>query len=192
MGFTFQYFENLTALNLGYNLIQIIEKNAFHGLHLLQRLHLEHNSLQVLPIGMFNKLNCLQDLSIEHNKLQSRQDDQMKETSKILSLRTLSFDIHPDFKFPSEWSTLSHLNNLNIYARSTKVQFNKEMFAHIGTIQITSLHLNLVPSISEDSITVQVSDDLPKNPISQVFRSFAVVKSGNMTNIEIAYSRIDY
>ncbi|CAC5399497.1 unnamed protein product [Mytilus coruscus] len=178
--FTFQYFKNLTELNLGYNLIQSIDKNAFHGLHSLQSLHLEHNFLQVLPIGMFDNLICLQHLWIYHNKLQNHPDDQMKETSKILSMRTLSFDIHQDFKFPSKWSTLSNLTHVEIFPKSAKVQFNKEMFAHIKIIPIMSLYLDVVPSISEDffyhfpkldSITLDLGASVPTNPINETLKA---------------------
>ncbi|XP_076078285.1 toll-like receptor 4 [Mytilus galloprovincialis] len=200
LGFTFQYFKNLTELDLSYNLIQSINKNAFHGLHSLQSLHLDHNVLQVLPIGMFENLICLQHLRINHNKLQNNQDEQMTETSKISSLRSLYFEIYPDFKFPSKWSTLSNLTHLEIFARSAKVKFNKEMFTHIKKIPITFLHLDEVPSISQDffehfpkldSISLSLGYDLPTNPIDQVFKSFGVLKSRNMTNIEIAYSRFN-
>ncbi|XP_071137874.1 toll-like receptor 4 isoform X3 [Mytilus edulis] len=200
LGFTFQYFKNLTELDLSSNLIQSINKNAFHGLHSLQSLHLDHNFLQVLPIGMFENLICLQHLWIDHNKLQYNQDEQMTETSKMSSLRSLYFDIYPDFKFPSKWSTLSNLTHLEIFARSAKVKFNKEMFTHIKKIPITFLHLEKVPSISEDffehfpkldSLSLWLGHDLPTNPIDQVFKSFGVFKSRNMTNIEIAYSRFD-
>ncbi|XP_071137854.1 toll-like receptor 4 [Mytilus edulis] len=199
-GFTFQYFKNITDLYLGYNVIQSIDTNAFYGLHRLQSLHLEHNFLQAFPIGMFDKLKCLQHLSIEYNKLQNHHDDQILEMSKILSLTTLSYDIYQDYKFPSQWSTLSKLNRLAIFPRSSKVQFNKEMFAHIKMMSIMSLHLDRVPSISDDffenfpkldSISLYLGDGLPKNPIDQVFRSFEVLKRRNMTNIEIAHSRFD-
>ncbi|CAC5369108.1 unnamed protein product [Mytilus coruscus] len=147
---------------------------------------------------MFDNLNCLQNLWINHNKLQNHQDVQMKETSKILSLRTLSFDIHQDFKFPSKWSTLSNLTHLGIFPRSAKVQFNNEMFVHIKIIPIMSLYLDVVPSISEDffyhfpkldSITLDLGGSLPTNPINEVFRSFGVFQSRNMTNIKIENSR---
>ncbi|VDI08471.1 Hypothetical predicted protein [Mytilus galloprovincialis] len=71
------------------------------------------------------------------------------------------------------------------------------MFAHINLMPIMSLHLHKVPYILEDffehfpkldSITLWLGDDLPRNPIDQIFRSFDVLKGRNMTNIEIAFS----
>ncbi|CAC5413531.1 unnamed protein product [Mytilus coruscus] len=196
--FTFQDFQNITELHLDLNAIQSIEKMAFRGLLRLQRLHLGTNSLKMLPSGVFDNLNCLQYLSIDNNKLEGYQADQIKEISTILSLRTLSFDIYPNFQFPSQWSTLRKLNRLMIFPKSKKMQFNNEMFAHIKMLSIMSLHLHKVPFISEDffehfpkldSITLWLGHDLPNNPVDQIFRSFGVLKGRNMTNIEIAFSR---
>ncbi|CAG2191713.1 SLIT3 [Mytilus edulis] len=137
--FTFQDFQNVTELHLEINRIQSIDKMAFHGLHRLQQLHLGVNSLTMLSSGVFDNLNYLEYLLIDNNKLKDYQADQIKELSTLLSLRTLSFDIYPNFQFPVQWSTFS--------------------------------------------------DDLPRNPIDQIFRSFDVLKERNMTNVEIAYSR---
>ncbi|XP_071137811.1 leucine-rich repeat and immunoglobulin-like domain-containing nogo receptor-interacting protein 1 [Mytilus edulis] len=196
--FTFEDFQNVTELHLEYNLIQSIDKMAFHGLHRLQQLHLGVNSLTMFPSGVFDNLNSLEYLSIDNNKLKDYQADQIKELSTLLSLRTLSFDIYPNFQFPGQWSTLSKLNRLIIFPKSSKVQFSQKMFAHINVMPIMSLHLHKVPYMSEDffehfpklnSITLWLGDDLPRNPIDQVFKSFDVLKGRNMTNIEIVYSR---
>ncbi|CAG2191711.1 unnamed protein product [Mytilus edulis] len=198
--FTFQDFQNVTELHLDNNLIQSIDKMAFHGLQRLQQLHLGVNSLTMLPSGVFDNLNCLEYLSIDNNKLKDYQADKIKELSTLLSLRTLSFDIYPDFQFPGQWSTLSKLDRLMIFPKSKKVHFSKEMFVHVNVIPIMSLYLHKVPFISEDffehfpkldSITLWPGYDLPKNPINQIFRSFGVLKGKNVTNIEIAYSRFE-
>ena len=102
---------------------------------------------------MFDRLNGLQELSIEGNKLQYLQDNEitkMLNMLKIMLLRKFSFDIYPNFKFPSEWGTLGKLNDLGIYVRSAKVQFNKAMFAHVNVMPIVSLSIYIVPFISED------------------------------------------
>ncbi|XP_071137810.1 toll-like receptor 4 [Mytilus edulis] len=198
--FTFQDFQNVTELHLEYNLIQSIDKMAFHGLQRLQQLHLGVNSLTMLPSGVFDNLNCLEYLSIDNNKLKDYQANQIKELSTLLSLRTFSFDIYPNFQFPGQWSTLTKLDHLMIFPKSKKVRFSKEMFAHINVMPITFLHLHKVPYISEDffeyfpklnSITLWPGSDLPNNPINQIFRSFGVFKGKNITNIEIAYSRFE-
>ncbi|CAC5413570.1 unnamed protein product [Mytilus coruscus] len=202
-GFAFQSLRYITDLDLERNLIQLIEINAFHGLHRLRSLNLNFNSITLFPDGMFDRLNGLQDLSIAGNTLQYFQDNKITEILnmlKILSLRKLSFDIYPDFKFPSQWGTLNKLINLGIFARSAKVQFNKEMFAHVNVLQIMSLYIDVVPFISEDffehfpkldSITLAIGRDLPNNPIDQVFKSFGVFKGRNLTNIEIKSGRFD-
>ncbi|XP_052088485.1 toll-like receptor 4 [Mytilus californianus] len=201
--FAFQSLRYITDLYLERNLIQLIEKNAFHGLHRLRSLNLNDNSIKLFPNGMFDRLNGLQDLSIVDNKLQYFQDNKITEILnmiKNLSLRKLSFDIYPDFKFPSEWCTLSKMVNLGIFARSAKVQFNKEMFVHVNVLQIMSLYIDVVPFISEDffehfpkldSITLSIGSDLPNNPIDQVFKSFGVFRGRNLTNIEIKSGRFD-
>ncbi|CAC5413527.1 SLIT1 [Mytilus coruscus] len=118
--FTFQDFQNITELHLDLNGIQSIEKMAFRGLYRLRRLHLGGNSLKMLPSGVLDNMNCLQYLSIDNNKLKGYQENQIKEISTILSLRTLSFDIYPNFQFPGQWSTLSKLNRLDMIPKSKK------------------------------------------------------------------------
>ncbi|VDI08474.1 Hypothetical predicted protein [Mytilus galloprovincialis] len=166
--FTFQDFQNVTELHLEINRIQSIDKMAFHRLHRLQQLHLGVNSLTLLSSGVFDNLNYLEYLLIDNNKLKDYQADQIKELSTLLSLRTLSFDIYPNFQFPVQWSTFSKLNDLVIFPKSKKVQFSKKMFAHINVMPITFLHLHKVPYISKDffehfpkldSITLWLGDD---------------------------------
>ncbi|CAG2252777.1 unnamed protein product [Mytilus edulis] len=202
-GFTFQTLRYLTHLHLERNGIQVIEKNAFHGLHRLRSLHLSFNSIKLFPAGTFDRLNGLQELSIDNNKLQYLQDNEITKILnmlKIMSLRKFSFDIYPNFKFPSQWGTLSELTDLGIFARSAKVQFNNAMFAHVNLLKIMSLSIDVVPFISEDffehfpkldSITLSIGTDLPKNPIDQVFKSFGVFRGRNLTSIEINTGRFD-
>ncbi|XP_071137883.1 toll-like receptor 4 isoform X2 [Mytilus edulis] len=202
-GFTFQTLRYLTHLHLERNGIQVIEKNAFHGLHRLRSLHLSFNSIKLFPAGTFDRLNGLQELSIDNNKLQYLQDNEITKILnmlKIMSLRKFSFDIYPNFKFPSQWGTLSELTDLGIFARSAKVQFNNAMFAHVYLLKIMSLSIDVVPFISEDffehfpkldSITLSIGTDLPKNPIDQVFKSFGVFRGRNLTSIEINTGRFD-
>ncbi|CAG2228358.1 CD283 [Mytilus edulis] len=199
-GFTFQSMRYITYLDLGRNVIELIEINAFHGLHRLRTLHLHDNAINVFPNGMFERLNGLQVLSIDGNKLKYFQDDRITKISKIVSLTTLSFDVYPDFKFPMQWGKLSKLTDLRIFARSSKVQFNKAMFVHVNVLPIVSLSINVVPFISEDffehfpkldSITLSIGTDLPKNPIDQVFKSFGVFRGKNINNIEIHTGRFD-
>ncbi|VDI57030.1 Hypothetical predicted protein [Mytilus galloprovincialis] len=199
-GFTFQSMRYITYLDLGRNVIELIEINAFHGLHRLRTLHLHDNAINVFPNGMFERLNGLQVLSIDCNKLKYFQDDRITKISKIVSLTTLSFDVYPDFKFPIQWGKLSKLTDLRIFARSSKVQFNKAMFVHVNVLPIVSLSINVVPFISEDffehfpkldSITLSIGTDLPKNPIDQVFKSFGVFRGKNINNIEINSGRFD-
>ncbi|CAC5384790.1 unnamed protein product [Mytilus coruscus] len=58
----------------------------------------------------------------------------------------------------------------------------------------------MVPSISDDflehlskldSITLWIGNDLPNNPIDEIFRSFGVFRERNMTNIEIRSGRFN-
>ncbi len=60
---------NLTELDLGFNWISEIDKNAFHGLSSLQTLVLFKNQMSTISNGTFTGLNNLQKLNLELNNL---------------------------------------------------------------------------------------------------------------------------
>jgi Leucine-rich repeat (LRR) protein len=70
-------------LNLQYNKISEISKNAFQGQRNLQELYLYNNQIKVLQPGVFDQLTCLTELRLHKNLIEVIEDSLFSKKREI-------------------------------------------------------------------------------------------------------------
>ena len=110
---TFIWTPNLLMLDLAFNQIKHLTKNAFHGLHALEHLHLVANSLTEVPYEAFDVFK--NSMSLKHLDLSSNRivigDIAQHAFSSVSSLTRLQLEGNVMEKFtPIEW--MDFLQNL--------------------------------------------------------------------------------
>lgn len=117
---------SLIYLNLSFNEINAIEKDAFFGLTSLVSLFLNDNRLKTIPIGCFKDLKTLKQLDLSHNKL-----------------TVIAFGV---------FSGLENMNRLNIANNSINT-LTESAFSNLESLKNLSIEDNLISRINGDAIT---------------------------------------
>jgi len=82
----FSNLKKLKTLNLDYNPIKVIKRDAFNGLEKLEELSLCGNILEEIDAGLFDNLKSLKSLLLHGNKVQQF----IKKFPCLLALKNFS------------------------------------------------------------------------------------------------------
>lgn len=124
-GVNFKLPTTLIYLNVSFNEITSIEKDAFFGLTSLVGLFLNDNRLESIPVGCFKDLNMLKQLDLSNNKLM------------------ITFGV---------FSGLQKVNRLNI-ANNSMTTLTESAFSDLESLANLNIENNLISKIDADAIT---------------------------------------
>ncbi|XP_016069168.1 PREDICTED: toll-like receptor 4 [Miniopterus natalensis] len=123
---TFSRFSELQTLDLSRCEIQMIEDDAYQGLHHLSTLILTGNPIQRLAPGAFSGLSSLQTLVFVETKLASLEDFPIGHL-KTLKKLNVAHNLIDSFKLPKYFSNLPNLEHLDLSNNEIRNIYHKDL-----------------------------------------------------------------
>lgn len=156
---------NLTVLDLGYNLLQVVPPAIFDLTH-LESLILNNNELEVLDPRIGNLGRTLKTLHLGVNQLKGLPD----EIGKLTALNSL---IAPTNEIESLPDSMSGLVNLDdIFLRSNQLKSLPKVLLGLPKLSIISIednHIKSLPSPSELPSKCQILHSVPQEVAPNLF-----------------------
>jgi len=147
---------NLRFLDVSYNGLRQIELDAFKGLTKLTVMWLNNNLLIVNNIcgNVFKNVKAIQNLRLDSNSHTTDTNIYGEIVENLPELHRLELDVMRDYEFEIEFAYLKELSQLKIYSKSYDgFYFRKSTFRHLPLTQITSLALDEINNIDNDTFS---------------------------------------
>lgn len=154
----------LQRLDLSHNKIKFFPASAFDGLYSLQILNISSNHLALDEStffkGVFADLKTLWHLEMQNNsRISSNHSTNMYPGSALqglMSLRSLSIDGLPSYKFGKEFSKLQNLSQLNLssgYCNLSVYGLTETYFKNLPDLQVLNVNNCLIKNIHNNTFS---------------------------------------
>ena len=150
--------EEIRTLNLGHNLLPVLNTEALEGMKNLRNLQLGHNKISHVDPTAFRNLNNLQIINLENNYL-TQFAFYALPTSNIESIDLAHNRL--DRIFPSDRTV--KINNLNL--KFNRITQTEVLFTHYMKIKRVSLRYNQIQTLPTDFHLDTEKADFNKNPL---------------------------
>lgn len=155
----------LQRLDLSHNKIKFFPSSAFDGLYLLQILNISSNHLALDDSTFFKDvfadLKSLRHLEMQNNsRIFSNHSTDMypgHALQALMSLRSLSIDGLPSYKFGKEFSKLQNLSQLNLssgYCNLSVYGLTETYFKNLPHLQVLNLKSCHIKNIHNDTFSL--------------------------------------
>ncbi|CAF4283840.1 unnamed protein product, partial [Adineta steineri] len=140
--------KHLKILDLSSNGIQIIEKNFFENLSLLEKLYLQNNEINSLQLTFLTLLKQLKELNLDFNRLTFLPENLFQFNNKLLYLSLQGNDLN--YLTNKSFFGLKYLTYLNLARNRLQFQFNQQPFQHLNSLEILNLDRNIQLNLSKN------------------------------------------
>lgn len=146
----------LVSLDLSFNMIKKLEKEAFRGLKSLKSLYLNSNQIVNLASDVFTPLQNLTDLHLSHNKqLEIGEPFLVHQSLKELSLDNCDIDDFPDETF----ANLTQLERLTIEGNPLNQEFSASAFVplrRLVKLRMPNVEDNVIKSLCNYLVSIDI------------------------------------
>ena len=196
-----EYLMNLRFLDVSNNGLRQIEPDAFKGLSKLRVMWLNHNLLIINNIcgNVFKNVKSIQNLRLNSNSYTNATNIYREIVKNLPELKSFALDVVTDYEFEIEFASLKNLKELYIYSYDG-FYFRKSTFTHLPLTQITSLALNGINNIDNDTFSnltdiqtllIWMGSRYPQETIIRTFQSLDAFRDKNMTQLDIRENQIE-
>ena len=130
----FNGLHNLQFIDLTNNQLQTLPPNIFNGLRDLETLWLDNNQLKTLPDTLFSALDKLQWLTLNNNQLQRLSKTIFRDLNNLEDLRLANNPFNPGF-MPTLVTMIHSIPKLEFLNREDKDQALSTLLSSIPTLQ---------------------------------------------------------
>lgn len=146
----------LVSLDLSFNMIKKLEKEAFRGLKSLKSLYLNSNQIVNLASDVFTPLQSLTDLHLSYNKqLEIGEPFLVHQSLKDLSLDNCDIDDFPDEAF----ANLTQLERLTIEGNPLNQEFSASAFMplkRLVKLRMPNVEDNVIKSLCNYLVSIDI------------------------------------
>lgn len=146
----------LVSLDLSFNMIKKLEKEAFRGLKSLKSLYLNSNQIVNLASDVFTPLQTLTDLHLSYNKqLEIEEPFLVHQSLKELSLDNCDIDDFPDEAF----ANLTQLERLTIEGNPLNQEFSASAFMllrRLVKLRMPNVEDNVIKSLCNYLVSIDI------------------------------------
>lgn len=146
----------LVSLDLSFNMIKKLEKEAFRGLKSLKSLYLNSNQIVNLASDVFTPLQSLTNLHLSHNKqLEIGEPFLVHQSLKELSLDNCDIDDFPDETF----ANLTQLERLTIEGNPLNQEFSASAFVplrRLVKLRMPNVEDNVIKSLCNYLVSIDI------------------------------------